>query len=48
MKAHVPTKLTRDQRKLLEDLRQALGGDGSASAGDEERPFFERVKDIFG
>lgn len=47
VKAHVPRKLTREQRKLVEELRQTLGGDGAGSTEDE-KPFFERVKDIFG
>jgi len=46
----VPRKLTREQRHLLEELARTIpeekvhadGGDGS------EKPFFERVKDIFG
>lgn len=49
VKAQVPKKLTRDQRRLLEELRATLGGEATASVADEgEKPFFERVKDIFG
>jgi molecular chaperone DnaJ len=46
----VPKKLTREQKQLLEELARTLpeeridgtNGDGS------EKPFFEKVKDIFG
>jgi molecular chaperone DnaJ len=49
-RASVPKKLTKEQRHLLEELAKTmpaekLDGDGAA-AGD--KPFFERVKDIFG
>jgi molecular chaperone DnaJ len=45
----VPKKLTKDQKRLLEELavtlpQEKLDGDGE----DAEKPFFERVKDIFG
>jgi molecular chaperone DnaJ len=48
----VPRKPSRDVRQALEDLRELLpdetgepkNGDGS----EAEKPFFERVKDIFG
>jgi molecular chaperone DnaJ len=46
----VPKKLTREQRQLLEELAKTLpeeridGTDGDGS----EKPFFEKVKDIFG
>jgi DnaJ-class molecular chaperone len=50
----VPKKLSKEQKHLLEELSKTLpqpdldtarseGGDGGA-----EKPFFERVKDIFG
>ena len=45
----VPKKLTREQKKLLEELGRTMPQepvDGEAAAG--EKPFFERVKDIFG
>ena len=50
MKVAVPKKLTKEQRKLVEELRRTMGGDGivDATPQDEEKPFFERVKDIFG
>jgi len=44
----VPKKLTKEQRQLVEQLARTMPpdeGDGSESA---EKPFFERVKDIFG
>ncbi len=45
----VPKKLSKDQKRMLEELAQtlpqeSLDGDGGAS----DKPFFERVKDIFG
>jgi len=45
----VPKKLSKDQKRLLEDLahtlpQEPLDGDGDAP----DKPFFERVKDIFG
>ena len=43
----VPTKLSPEQEKLLEELGRTLP-DPLATGADEERPFFERVKDIFG
>jgi molecular chaperone DnaJ len=43
----VPRKLTKDQKQLLEELSKTLPPqDVDAEAG--EKPFFERVKDIFG
>jgi molecular chaperone DnaJ len=45
----VPRKLTKDQKHLLEELARTLPQeklDGEAESG--EKPFFERVKDIFG
>jgi len=46
----VPKKLTRDQRRLLEDLGGLLPQEQiEVAAGDgAEKPFFEKVKDIFG
>jgi len=49
-RAAVPKKLTKDQKRLLEELAKTMpqeavepgGGDGA------EKPFFEKVKDIFG
>jgi molecular chaperone DnaJ len=49
-RASVPKKLTKEQRHLLEELAKTMpaekvDGDGAASG---DKPFFERVKDIFG
>jgi molecular chaperone DnaJ len=49
-----PKKLTREQRKLLEDLSQALPKDRfqprtpGNPAEEDERNLFDRVKDMFG
>jgi hypothetical protein len=45
----VPKKLTKEQKHLLEELARTLPQeklDGDEEPG--EKPFFERVKDIFG
>jgi molecular chaperone DnaJ len=47
----IPTKLTAKQKKLLEEFRGTLEPtrvDISGSKSGEEKPFFEKVKDIFG
>jgi molecular chaperone DnaJ len=46
----VPKKLTKEQKHLLEELAKTLPRERlDASAGDGgEKPFFEKVKDIFG
>jgi molecular chaperone DnaJ len=48
-RVEVPKKLTREQKQIIEQLAGTMpekeDGDGSESA---EKPFFERVKDIFG
>ncbi|MBP8273640.1 MAG: molecular chaperone DnaJ [Acidobacteria bacterium] len=49
----VPKKLTKDQRKLIEQLGKAMPADkveprGIDGAAEEDKPFFERVKDLFG
>jgi molecular chaperone DnaJ len=47
--ASVPKKLTKEQRKVLEELRRVLPVDVHQTERDAgEKPFFERVKDIFG
>lgn len=51
VKAIVPRKLTKDQKKIVEQLGrtmepEAIDADGAVR--DDERPFFEKVKDIFG
>jgi molecular chaperone DnaJ len=45
----VPKKLSKEQKHLLEELARTLPQeklDGDSESGD--KPFFERVKDIFG
>lgn len=47
----VPKKLTKEQRRLLQDLSRSFGDQSTPhrrDEGDGEKPFFERVKDIFG
>jgi molecular chaperone DnaJ len=47
----VPTKLSREQKTLLEELGATLSDrvlEPVSADTDEERPFFDRVKDIFG
>jgi DnaJ-class molecular chaperone len=46
----VPKKLTKEQKHLLEELSKSLPlQDADPDRGDAgEKPFFERVKDIFG
>jgi molecular chaperone DnaJ len=46
----VPKKLTREQKQLLEDLARTMPESAvEISTGDgSEKPFFEKVKDIFG
>jgi len=50
VKGLTPKKLTKDQKKLLEQLAATLPADAHepTPAGGEERGIFERVKDIFG
>ncbi len=46
----IPTKLTKEQRHLLEELAKTMPADTlDATDSDEgDKPFFEKVKDIFG
>jgi len=47
----VPRKISKDQRKLIEQLGQTMKAEKIAAtpAGDSgDRPFFEKVKDLFG
>jgi len=45
----VPKKLTKDQKRLLEELARTMPPEPiEAGTGDGEKPFFEKVKDIFG
>ena len=50
VKVDVPRKLSRDQRKLVEELGKTLNSAPRAGRddGESDKPFFERVKDIFG
>jgi molecular chaperone DnaJ len=52
VKVAVPKKLSREQRKAMEDLAQVLPADqveqSTRDAANGEKPFFERVRDIFG
>jgi len=52
VQASVPRKLTKDQRRLLDELAKALPPEKfeprTTEAGHDERNLFERVKDIFG
>jgi molecular chaperone DnaJ len=51
VRADIPRKLTKAQKQLIDQLAKTLGKDtGAPIAPGEggERPFFERVKDIFG
>jgi molecular chaperone DnaJ len=40
----VPTQLTDEQRRLLEDVDAKVGPDAYASPDDEDRGFFRRLK----
>jgi DnaJ-class molecular chaperone len=45
----VPKKLTKEQRRLLEELAATMPAEPADGDGDsDEKPFFEKVKDIFG
>jgi molecular chaperone DnaJ len=48
----VPKKLSKEQRKLIEQLGKATPLDNvqprAIDGDDDEKPFFERVKDLFG
>ena len=51
VQAEVPSKLTREQQDLLEQLDRTMpqkSSEPQRRAEGEDRPFFERVKDIFG
>ena len=49
-KVAVPKKLTKEQKHLLEELGKTLKDEKGSleSSDDTDKPFFERVKDIFG
>ena len=50
----IPKKLTKEQKQLLEELAKTMPpetvetGDARPEDGGAEKPFFEKVKDIFG
>jgi molecular chaperone DnaJ len=48
VKAAVPKRLTKEQKRLVEELGESLSGTRRRDDEDGEKPFFERVKDIFG
>jgi len=52
VQASVPRKLTKDQRRLLDELAKVLPAEKfeprTTEAGHDDRNLFERVKDIFG
>lgn len=51
VQADVPTKLSRDQKDLLEQLDKTMpdkSSDPTGHAKSEDRPFFDRVRDILG
>ena len=43
----VPKKLTREQKHLLEELARTMPVQAEDGSGSEEKPFFERMKDMF-
>ena len=45
----IPKKLSKEQKHLIEELGKTLRDEKvSSDSTDGEKPFFERVKDIFG
>ena len=50
VRSDVPRKLTKEQKQLLQRLAATMGAEKHAptSRRGDDRPFFERVKDIFG
>ena len=51
VRAAVPKKLTKDQKKILEQFARTMEPqkiDPSAAQADDDKPFFDKVKDIFG
>ncbi len=49
VRAAVPKKLTREQKHLLEELAKTMPQEIPDRSGESsEKPFFEKVKDIFG
>jgi molecular chaperone DnaJ len=48
VKPAIPKKLTKEQKRMIEELGRSLAGARASGNGDADKPFFERVKDIFG
>ncbi len=51
VRAVVPKKLTKEQKKIVEQLATTMEPeviDADTSGRDDDKPFFEKVKDIFG
>lgn len=48
--ADVPKKLTKEQKKLVAELSKLMPAEKleARAAGDGDKPFFEKVKDLFG
>jgi molecular chaperone DnaJ len=46
-RASVPKKLSKEQKQLLEQLARTMPAQADDGTGDEEKPFFERVKGMF-
>jgi molecular chaperone DnaJ len=46
-RAAVPKKLTKDQKHLLEELARTMPPQADDGTGTDEKPFFERMKDMF-
>jgi molecular chaperone DnaJ len=44
----VPKKLTREQKQILEQLARTMPNQPEVETTSEDKPFFEKVKDIFG
>ena len=47
-RAGVPKKLTKEQKQLLEQLARTMPQEADVVTAQEDKPFFEKVKDIFG
>jgi molecular chaperone DnaJ len=46
-RAAVPKKLTKEQKHLLEELARTMPAQADDGTGTDEKPFFERMKDMF-
>lgn len=47
-RAAVPKKLTREQKRILEEFGRTLPSQADIDDDSSDKPFFEKVKDIFG